>query len=72
MTNTEMKVLTVRVPPELHDRLLAYKFFTKRSINELVVSLITGHLDGPGADEMVRAMGERAAEQYGPALNKLA
>lgn len=72
MANPEMKVLTVRLPPELHDRLLTYKFFTKQSINELVVSLITDHLNSAGADEMVKAMGERAAEQYRPALDKLA
>jgi hypothetical protein len=65
-------VLTVRVSPELHDQLLAYKFFTKKSINELAVHLLSEYLEGPGADEMVKAMGERAGQQYAVALEKLA
>jgi hypothetical protein len=69
---TERNVLTVRLSPELHEQLRAYKFFTHRPINELVVGLIAEYLAGPGREEIENGMTERAKEMYGVALDKLA
>ena len=76
MTNNQgqredRQVLTIRVPPELHERLRTYKFFTRKSINEVAVQLLTEYLDGPGADEIVAASTERAQSDYAVALDKL-
>jgi hypothetical protein len=69
---TERNVLTVRLSPELHEQLRAYKFFTHRPINELVVRLIAEYLAGPGREEIENGMTERAKEMYGVALDELA
>lgn len=69
---SEAKVLTVRIPTDMHDRLLAYKYFTGRSINDVAVHLLGQFLDGPGSDEMVAAMGRRTADEYSLAMEKLA
>jgi hypothetical protein len=68
----ERNVLTVRLPPELHDELRTYKFFTGRSINDVVVDLICKFLSGPGREEITQGMTKRAKERYGVALEKLA
>jgi hypothetical protein len=69
---TQRDVLTVRLPAELHDELRTYKFFTKRSINDLVVELIHDFLSGPGRKEIEHGMTEQAKARYGEALEKLA
>ncbi len=69
---TDRNVLTVRLPAELHEELRAYKFFTNRPINEVVVQLIRDFLSGPGREEIARGMTARTKTMYGEALDKLA
>jgi len=69
---TERNVLTVRLDPELHEQLRAYKYFTKTPINELVVRLISEYLSGHGREEIEQGMTDRARVTYGVALDKLA
>ena len=71
-TTTGRGMLTVRLPNDLHEELRAYKYFTGRSINDLVVDLIRQFLDGPGRDGISRGMTERAKSMYGEALDELA
>jgi hypothetical protein len=69
---TMSKTLTIRVPEDLHEQLLTYKFFTGKSVNEVAVSCLGEFIAGAGADEMVAAMGDRARVDYALALAKLA
>jgi hypothetical protein len=69
---TERNVLTVRVPADLHEELRTYGFFTKRSINDVVVNLIRDFLAGPGREEIAQGMTDRAKKMYGKALDELA
>jgi hypothetical protein len=65
-------ILPVRLPANLHDELRAYKFFTNRPINDVVVDLIRQFLDGPGREEIAAGMTTRAKDMHGVALDKLA
>lgn len=68
---SQSKVLTVRMSPQLHDRLLTYKFFTKKSINELTVQLLADFLANAGADEIIEASARRTQSDFSIALEKL-
>lgn len=72
MANENRDTIIVRLPADLHDELRTYKVFTRKSINEVVVTLIRDFFDGPGREEIARAMTERAKSKYGVALDKLA
>lgn len=71
MATDDRDKLIVRLPAELHDELRTYKAFTRKPINEVVVDLIRDFFNGPGREEITRAMTERAKERYGVALDKL-
>lgn len=72
MATDNRDTLIVRLPADLHDELRTYKAFTRTSINEVVVGLIRDFFNGPGREEITRAMTERAKQKYGVALDKLA
>lgn len=72
MANETRDTLIVRLPADLHDELRTYKAFTRTPINEVVVTLIRDFFNGPGHEEIARAMTERARSKYGVALDKLA
>jgi hypothetical protein len=69
---TDRKTFLVRLPAEMHKDLKTYAFFTGTSVNEVVVKLISEHLDGPGRQVIERALTDRAKAIYGDALDKLA
>jgi hypothetical protein len=72
MANESRDAITVRLPADLHDDLRTYKAFTRKTVNDVVVTLIRDFFDGPGREEIARAMTERAKSRYGAALDKLA
>lgn len=72
LSMSERGVLTIRVPPELHEQLRTYKYFAGRPINDVVTALIREFLDGPGREEITRGMTEQAKSMYGVTLDTLA
>jgi hypothetical protein len=68
---TERQVLTLRLPPELHEQLRTHAFLTRRPINQTLTEVVTKWMEGPGRDEMVRASTARGREIHRVALDKL-
>ena len=78
MSNKQMETevrkaqaLTLRLPPDVHDQLRAYSFFTRRSANELVTDLLRDFLAGAGRVELMSAMREQGMATHREALDKL-
>lgn len=64
---------TLRLPPELHDKLRLHAYITRKPINETLTELVAEFLDegGRGREEMVDAAGKQAAEDHRGALDAL-
>ena len=66
-----MQALTLRLPPDVHDQLRSYSFFTRRSANELITDLLRDYLAGKGRDELMTAMRDHGMSTHREALDKL-
>jgi hypothetical protein len=65
------QAFTLRLPPDVHDQLRAYTFFTRRSANELVTDLLRDYLAGVGRAEQMTAMRQQGMATHREALDKL-
>jgi hypothetical protein len=62
--------LPVRMPEPLYDGLKGIAYFTKRSMNEIVVAAITDYLRHSSSDELDEIVA-RAQDDYRHVLDKL-
>lgn len=75
MTTTQerkVQALTLRLPPDVHDQLRTFAFYTRRSVNELMTELAREFLTGRGRDELMAAVADRGRAEHREALDKLA
>jgi uncharacterized protein (DUF1778 family) len=63
------KQLNTRIPIELHDALRAAAYFSRQSINEIVIEALKQYL--LSNDEVFRAVLSRAIEDNASVLDKL-
>lgn len=67
----EARVLTVRVPGEIHEGLRTMAFATGTSINDLVLRALRDYMADAGRREEVAAYIREAQQQFRVALDKL-
>ena len=67
----DVRQLPVRMPKEVYDALKSVAYFTKRSMNGIVVGAIVDYLRN-SSDEEMEAIVAKAREDYHVVLEKLA
>jgi hypothetical protein len=67
-----MKQLPVRMPEDLYNTLKGTAYFTRRSMNDVVVAALTSYLLDTSRQETVDAIVDQARTEYRIALDKLA
>jgi hypothetical protein len=63
--------LTVRLPADLHEQVRLYSLFSRRSINDLVTTLLGEWMQEKGHDELIDLMAARGLVEHRTTLNEL-